>query len=222
MRTFHPCSFQFKSTNIRRVGSVTDGGTSLSGISDKIESDGGGYLQADFTNGTTRTKAQGNAWRAITDGLGGGATAIIVMLCAERLFQPVGAMASVPHSDSTPFDDGSLYSSGGADYTATAPAALRATSMTIAGTSELPLIGGELFSILHETWGWRAYRINAIDGATINFLPPLREAIAADTQLEFDTPRCQMRLAQATENPTEMGRFTACSASFVEDMRQPA
>ena len=220
LRTFHPCAFNFRTTNTRRVGNVTDGGTSLSGFQDDIESDGGGRWQADFTNGSTRDKAAGNAWRAITDFDGG--EAIIVLLCSERLFQPVGAMATVPHSDSTPFGDDSEYESGGGSYTAAADAALRATSLLISGTSELPLIGGELFSILHENWGWRAYRIHSVDGANITFRPPLREAITAGTSLEFDTPRCQMKRLAAVDNTLDMGRLGSCSISFGEDMRPPA
>jgi len=219
LRTFHPCAFQFKTTDIRRVGNVLDGGTALDGTSDQTETDGGGYLQADFTNGFTRDKAGGNAWRAINDMDAG--EPIIVLLCAERLFQPVGGLRKVPHSDATPFSDDTLYASGGADYETAAPAALRATTLQITGASELPLIGGELFSILHPNWGWRAYRIRSVEGGTITFRPPLREAVAAGTALEFDTPRCQMRRVGAASNQTSNGRFTSCAISFAEDMRPP-
>ena len=220
MRTLHLCQFGFRTTNIRRVGHVLDGGTALSGITDTVEPDGGGYLQADFSNGTARTKVAGNAWRVISDADSG--DKFIVLLCAERRFQPVGAVAMVTHSDDTPFDDDTLYQSGGASYAATAAAALRATSLAISGTSATPLIGGELFSIQHATWGWRAYRVRSIDGDAITFRPPLREAIDAGTALEFDTPRCQMMLTGATDNSTDNGRITSCAASFVEDMRPPA
>jgi hypothetical protein len=221
LRTLHLCQFNFLDKDFRRVGNVVDGGTSLSGFNDKIETDGGGYWQLDCTNGKTLDRQQGLAWRAITEALDGGATAVNVYIC-ERLFQPVGALTTVPHSDGAPFSDGSEYVSSGADYTATADAALRATSITIDGISEKPLIGGELFSIQHPNWGWRAYRIIGIDGDTITFRPPLREAIEAGTPLEFDSPRCQMRLAAATSNPTNIGKYTSCSISLVEDMRKPA
>jgi hypothetical protein len=220
MDTLHPCAFNFTDQDVRRVGSVTDGGASLSGINDPIESDGGGYWRADFTNGTARTREQGLAWRAITEGLDNGATAINVLIC-ERLFQPVNAFVTVTHSDGTPFSDDSEYASSGADYTA-ASAALRATTLTIAGDSEQALLGGELFSIQHATWGWRLYRVIKINGNAITIRPPLREAIDDATPLEFDRPRCQMRLAQVTSNPTSQGRYTSCSLSFVEDMRKPA
>lgn len=220
MRTLHLCQFGFNKVDVRRVGNIVDGGTALSGITDQTEADGGGYIQADFSEGTARTKMAGNAWRVISDA--DASDAFDVLLCAERRFQPVGAIAMVTHSDDTPFDDDTEYVSGSASFTATAAAALRATTLLIDGTSTTPLIGGELFSIQHATWGWRAYRVRSVDGNTITFRPPLREAIDAGTMLEFDTPRCQMMLAAKTSNPTENGRFTACAVSFVEDMRPPS
>ncbi len=219
LRTFHPDQFHFDDQDIRREGLTTSGGPSLSGIEEPISTDGGGKWVADFANGEPLDRAGTLAWRAITEGMDGGATAVIVYFC-DRLHQPVGDAVTVPHSDDTPFDDDSEYSSGGATATAAA-AALRATTLTISIASEKPLIGGEMFSIEHATWGWRVYRIISIDGATIQFRPPLREAIAADTPLEFDSPRCQMLLAGATSNPLNMGRFTSCSIRFVEDMRKP-
>lgn len=220
MRTLHLCQFGFTKTDIRRVGNVVDGGTALSGITDQIEADGGGYLQADFSEGMARTKTAGNAWRVITDA--DASDAFNVLLCAERRFQPVGAISTVTHSDDTTFDDSTEYVSGDADYVTTAAAALRATSLTISGVSSKPLIGGELFSVEHPNWGWRAYRVRSVDGDTITFRPPLREAVDAGTALEFDTPRCQMVTATKASNPTENGRFTSCAVSFVEDMRPPA
>lgn len=223
-RTFHPCAFHFKTTNIRRVGNILDGGSSIDGTSNETETDGGGYLLADFSDGFTNTKQTGNAWRALTDMDAG--EKVIVMLCAERRFQPVGAVQKVTHDDSTPFDDGTLYTSPGAQYETTADAALRATSLTISGASELALIGGELFSIQHPNWGWRAYRVRSVDPQDdglilITFRTPLREAVTAGTPLEFDTPRCQMALAAKVDNTTDLGRTGTCAISFKEDMSPP-
>jgi hypothetical protein len=202
MRTLHPCQFNFQDKDIRRVGSTTSGGTSLSGIRDDIESTGGGYWLAEFTNGRTRTREAGLAWR-------------------ERLFQPVGVPITVPHSDDTPFSDDTEYLSGGTTYYTAAAAPLRATTLTITGVSELPLIGGERFTIVHTTWGCRAYSIIGIEGDEITIRPPLREAIGPDTPLDFENVRCQMRLAQATGNPTNIGRYTSCNLTMIEDMRKP-
>jgi hypothetical protein len=224
LRTFHPCRFNFQTTNIRRVGNVVDGGTTLSGFNDTIETDGGGFWVADFTEGEAIEREDGLAWRAQTDDMGAGSKAVIVLLCAERHFQPVldrpsayGTPPNTPIADDAP--------DKGANYTVTADAALRATTLHIAGVSELPIIGGEKFSIQHPTWGWRVYLIGPdglTDDGTISFNPPLREAVTSGTALEFDTPRCQMRPAQKVDNQTDQGVFTSCAISFVEDMRKPA
>lgn len=219
--TFHPCRFNFDDQDIRRVGSVTSGGTSLSGIDEPIQTDGGGFWRADFTNGDTLEREDGLAWRAITEAMDGGSTAVNVSFC-DRLHQPVTGNVSVPHSDTTPFSDTTLYSSPEVDAKAKFDTLLRATSMTILIASAIPLVGGETFSIEHVTWGWRAYRVIGVDGNFIRFRPPLREAIDAGTLLDFDNPQCQMRLAAATSNPMNIGRYTGCSISFVEDMRKPA
>lgn len=52
------------------------------------------------------------AWRALNSGMLGGSVAINVDFC-DRLHQPVGDLALVPHSDGTPFSDDSLYQSSG-------------------------------------------------------------------------------------------------------------
>lgn len=218
-QTLHLCRFNFQDQDIRRVGQTTDGGTSLSGISDTIEVDGGGYWRADFTNGRTRERDTGLAWRAITDLLDGGATAVDLLLC-ERQFQPRAGAVHIP--ELAILSDGSAFVDPQSAYTA-APAPLRATTLTITGSAYAqPIDAGVLFAVNHPTWGWRTYRIVALDGITATIRPPLREAITAATPADFDYPRCRMRLAQATGNPTNIGRFTSCALSFVEDMRRPA
>ncbi|MEH3121165.1 MAG: hypothetical protein PGN16_04160 [Sphingomonas phyllosphaerae] len=220
--TVHLCRFQFRDVDFRRVGQITDGGTSLSGISEQIEVDGGGYWRLDATNGSTRTRETGLAWRALSDILDGGATAVDVLVC-DLFFAPVAGHPLTPHSDATPFSDKSLYVSSGASFTAAA-APLRATRLTISGVAELPLIGGEVFSIRHVFWGNRTYRIIGIEGDVVTIRPPLREAIDAGTELNFDTPRCQMHLAPGFQVSltTNIGRYGSCALSLVEDMRKPA
>jgi hypothetical protein len=79
-------------------------------------------------------------------------------------------------------------------------AALRTTTLQVAFVDAAPLLGGEPFSILHPVRGKRLYGIHSVGetvgGVTeITIRPPLREAIAAGTELDFDNPGCVMRLA---------------------------
>lgn len=221
LRDFHPCQYGFTTSNIRIVSSALSGGRSLSGFEDTIEADGGGYRAVDLTNGSARTREQNLAIRALVDEVGT-STPLIVRLCVERHFQPVfgrpGNPPNTPVADDAP--------DKGAAYVASAAAALRATSMFITGNSERPLIGGELFSVQHPTWDWRAYRITSVTpqggGYLINFRTPLRETVTAGTAIEFDNPRCRMRFAQRPDFATELGRRTPLSLTLVEDMRTPS
>lgn len=217
---FHPCQFDFQDQDIKREGMTTSGGRSLSGFEDVIRTDGGGFLTAEYSNGETWERQDTLAWRAITDAMDGGAVAVVVHFC-DRLHQPVLDAASVPHSDQTPFSDDSLYRGAGASGSVTASAGLRATALRMSFSGQREIIGGEWFTIVHSTWGERAYRVIAIEGDTIQFRPPLREAVEVGAPLDFDDPRCRMRLSGAPANPTNMGRFQSVTARFVEDMRQP-
>lgn len=223
--TIHLCAFNFHTTNIRRIGNVVDGGETLSGFSDSIESDGGGYLAADFSNGSTRDARTAKQWRVLSDYTV--SESLIICLCAERLTQPIGPIIR-PHRDApSAFIDPSLTSTPGAAYVTVGATALRATQMVISGVSEVALVGGELFSIQHPTWGWRAYRIRSVTQQSpssflITFRSPLREAVASGTAVEFDMPRCQMRKTAQTDNTMTDGRFGQCAINFREDMAPPA
>lgn len=212
---FHPCRFNFDGVDLRRVGSTVSAGRSLAGYETVVMSDGGGYWQADFTDGETLDRETGLAWRAAVEAMDGGATAVDVLFCAERHFQPVLDREGGIAADDAP--------DKGAAYVTAASALLRATTLTVDGDSELPLEPGNLFSIQHPSWGWRVYRITEVDGATIKFRPPLREAVGGGIPLEMDTPRCQMVVAPGSSptNPTAGLLYTACAISFVEDMSNP-
>lgn len=232
LRVLHLCQYHFKDQDIRVVGSETDGGTSLSGISDVIQSDGGGYWQADFSNanfgGRGERRDETLSWRAMNAGLSGGIRAV-VQFC-DRWNQPVGPRHAVPHGDDAPFSDDSLYDSGGASATVLAvvngqTAGLNATILDIAITSEKPLIGGERFTYIHPTWLERCAEISSVEdiagGKRIKFIPPIRGGILVGDVLDFDNPRCTMRRSSAPTNALNMGLFGSASISFVEDMSDP-
>lgn len=236
LRTLHLCAFQFKTQDIRVVGSELDGGTSLSGISDPIQGDGGGYWQADFADGSFGGRQDDRrsltlAWRAINASLSGGGRAIVRFCDVHH--QPVYGISTVPHSDDTPFSDDTEYESGGAEATILAVvngdvggAGLNATIIDIAITSERPLIGGERFTHVHATWLDRAYEISGVEdipgGKRITFQPPIRGGIAPGDPIDFDNVRCVMRRASAPTNALAGGLFSTASIQMVEDMRLPS
>lgn len=236
LRVFHPCTFNFGDQDIRVDGVSMSGGTSLSGYEDVIRTDGGGFWRADFTGADfgdrdDAGRAETLAWRALNAGMQGGSVPIDVLFC-DRLHQPVGDRALVPHSDDTPFSDDSLYQSAGASATIAAvingqAGGLRATILDIRIVSERSLIGGERFTYEGRNgWGTRAAEIYAVEdrggGVTrVTVSPPIRGGLQAGDELDFDSVRCRMRRVSPPSNTLSMGVFSSGDISFQEDMRPP-
>lgn len=212
--TFPTALFAFDDQEVDIERRRLTGGTALSGEEDEIQIDGGGRIFADFANGPLLEREHNLAWRAIKTLADEGAV-FIVPFC-DKLHQPYGNEHLVPHSDNAEFADDTDYSGGSAIATITAPAALRATVITITGAFSQPLIGGEWFSIDHPAKGWRAYRIASIDGSSISFRPPLREAVQAGDEADFSEPRCLMKQQGQASARMEIGRYGEAAIRFVE------
>jgi len=208
------------------TGASISGGQSVSGQSQSVRSDGGGLwrLRAGFK---LRTPADMKKWRAFGARLDGGATSIVVPRIEAGLkvqLEGTETVESATHSDGSTLSDGSEYdvipevsASPGAS------AALRATQMQLAFTSAVVLEGGECFTIEHATQGDRLYTIHSVvaqanNTYTVKIRPPLREAITTSTVLDFDDPRCLMRLADPDSWEAEARglRFADPSAVFIE------
>ncbi|WLB43014.1 hypothetical protein QIH93_20930 [Bradyrhizobium ottawaense] len=218
------------------AGVTVAGGQTGASVATLVRSDGGGYWTCSMSDvslsggrglvGKERQKISTLLWRAVRQVCEGGVTSIVVPR-NDALFRPwpeglPQGESIVPHSDSSLFSDGAGYYQPVIDI-ACAAAELRATSLEIEIVEAGELVGGEAFSIEHETAGWRLYEIKTVDArddgqATITFNPPLREAVSDGTRLEFDRPRCLMRLAQTSSmNLTvQPWTFTSASVDFVE------
>jgi hypothetical protein len=193
--------FAPKAMRWRRLGVANSGGTSASGLNRFSTTDGGGFWVCEMdVDLFAVTKIM--AARAVIEGLDGGAGTILVPFIAdhEAPYPTGGPAEDVPHSDDTPFSDGTLYAGWSIDIKASA-AALRATTLGIAKTASADLIGGEMLSIEYPTKGHHLHTvIRTNEGQTeITIRPPSREAIPDDTVLNFDRPLCAMRLLNATE-----------------------
>jgi hypothetical protein len=106
----------------------------------------------------------------------------------------------IMHTDDVPFSSGVGYQVGTIDATLDEAALMNATTLTIAITYGGDLQGGEHFSIDHPVLRHRLYRVRTAkdngDGTwDITIRPGLRGDTAADTKLNFNTPKCVMRLA---------------------------
>lgn len=178
-------------------GVSLNGGTTIAGTNRPARTDGGGiwigeqsFLLTDYT--------QMKAVKAIEAILDGGVGQIVAWSFEEPFVPGTLVAASVPHADGAPYGDGSLYGSVPAGATVTAACALRATHIPLAMLSGT-LQGGEHFSIVHATKGWRRYRVVRVGAGFAEIRPPLREAIASGEALYFVRVGLAVRLANPDE-----------------------
>jgi hypothetical protein len=96
--------------------------------------------------------------------------------------------------------------------------------MTFNFTAAKPLLGGEHFSPAPGDWGWRLHRISRVvsgglgsgDSTVVQIRPPLRGAVASGTHLNFESPRCVMRVDGDLSETLSLLRFGKAQARFVE------
>ena len=145
MTTLHTCRFLFTNRTFDRIGTAIDGGASLSGYSDQIETSGGGWWQYTLASGLTRDAATGAEWRAVAEYVAG-FRAVDVLVC-ERWFQP--NPVGVHRIDLGALTDGTEYAVT-TPYTSVGAASLRATSLQIASSPYgLPVRPGNIFAVQH-------------------------------------------------------------------------
>lgn len=169
--------------------------------------------------------------RAIEVAANGGLTTFTLRTC-ETGFAPYldgAGPSTVPHSDGSPFSDGSEYFQSGISAQAHFPIAKRATTMFIYTDEAAPLKGGEAFSIIHPTMGERRYHVGLVYPLVfkvqeITIWPPMREAVTAGTELNMHSPGNAMYLANSEEflEDINMGRFSRANALFEESFDVPA
>lgn len=197
------------------------GPSSVSGKTQVVSSDAG-IWKATFSNVLVRNRDSVLTHRAISTLLEGRLNPILVPLC--RGYQPAPAEADeyelydrVPHSDETPFSDTSLYQGGVISVTAREAAPVRAVSMLVDVDVAGDIQPGQHFSVEE-----RLYRVRGFDpdSGELTFRPPLREAVEAGAELNFDDPVCRMRLASDSGLDLElaMRKWGSPTVNFIEDV----
>lgn len=223
MKVFPTCLFAPNGTEADIELRTVSGGTALSGDETLIGTDGGGRVFVEMDDFYLDEPQTALAWSAISALMDGGLRPMIVPIC-DAVHQPTNGFVYVPHSDGTSFSDETLYEQGTSVVHLAEDAILRAATLQLDITAlGRALLGGEWLSIDHGTWRWRAYKIAEIiaqDGvsATITIRPTLREATLAGAIVDFDNPRCVMRLDGEMRAPRNMGYAEGKPLRFVEDM----
>lgn len=217
--------FEASAIHWRPEGGNVSGGAAFNGTPQVGFLDGGPVWRLSLGGIILRDTAQLRTARALEAALDSGATPIDVGPC-DCVFAPLPDGASfsrVTHSDSSSFSDASLYEGGPITAEFASSAALRAVSVTLDLTTAATLQGGEQFSVNHPTVGRRMYRVIMITGGSdevpqVKIRPPLREAVTAGDEIDFNRPSCLMRLSGVGGFgvPIQYGRWAEVSAEFVE------
>lgn len=217
---FSTARFAFDEQEVGLERRTISGSVALSGDEDVIAVDGGGRVFAEFAGGPLLEREEMLAWRAFAALAEEGANEFIVPFCDPE-HQPYLTDHVVAHEDGSEFEDDPDYIGGGVTPQVFAAAVLRATTLSLLITPNRMLLGGEWLSIQHETKGWRAYKIAEMveqdtTTAVVKVRPPLREAVQAETPVDFANPRCLMRVEGRVSTRTELGRFGEAAVRFVE------
>ena len=201
------------------------GPSSISGYTQVVASDAG-LWKATFGNVVVNRRDRVLTFRAIAVLLEGRLNPILVPRC--HAYQPnpgnadslaPGFYDGVPHSDGTFFSDGTGYVGSTFSATIRFNLAIRAVSLVL----DIEAGGGTIQPGQDFSIGERMYRVRSVTysssaTATVAFRPPLREAVAAGTSVNFDKPVCRMRLASDDEMNLELQlrRFGAPTVNFIE------
>ncbi len=212
-----------------RLGGLTKkGGIFLSGFQQRARMDGGGLWTTTLDSITLDTREAVLAARAWAAHLQGGTPFIMPLWDIAMAPRPIvsGAFAKpVAPADPT-YGDWFGYSP---DFDAPLivsevdnDALLRAPQVSLRITEGSAVYGGMTFSIEHETWGWRSYRVERVlsvspgPGDAMDYLcdiqSPLREAINEGDAVEWDVPRVLMMATEETIAALEPVIITSSSA----------
>lgn len=220
------CLFPAKEPRWFLKANAIDGGVSTAGFPARARTDGGGYWVCEMRGIDLVTPQQIRSARAWEVMLDGGFNTVLVPTF-EPQFAPTPPGMSLPapvdHAGGVPFSSGVGYVGGVIDASAAGSAVRRATAMDIRMTVGSALLGGEVFSIDHPTWGSRRYVVGQVGEATgdvypTEFRPPLREDVPEDAALNFDTPGCVMRQTNPQEflGALRSGKTMEMVATFEE------
>lgn len=188
-------------------GSVVEGGRTFSNKPLVSNWNAGGFWTATYKNVLVYGREAILVAQALEVLLQGGSEPIAIPRRPGPQAPGGGIIEYVPHSDGTPFSDGTLYASGDGRARVAIDAPRNATTLVIDWFGSDPLIGGEDFSVETDA-GPMMMRIGMFLASepitngtrhTVYVAPPIGQPIAAGAEVNFQDPHCTMRLANARE-----------------------
>lgn len=226
------------------VGNAIGGGRNINGQETSYEMSGGGFLTCSYSNCWIHVREAHEYVTWLAARLNGSFRYINVPLKTDWQGPfpvldrwPVPIIKGIPHSDGSPFSDGTGYSQATVWGKVVEASPLNSGSLRIRiYNPSRPLRWSDWFSIYHPvSKGWRAYRYwevtqrlddgqEAISGTDqpyqeymLGLDPPLREAVAAETRIEFARPRFAAKLSVGTTVLDEVESFMISRPSLQFD-----
>lgn len=197
LKTFPLLTFPAEALRWRLAFANVSGGNTMLSPGQVGETTGGGFWVAEHQGIDLGDEAAIRQWRANVLSVGAGVDPVIVEMLDWPLAPTVGG---VPHGDGAPFSDSSEYATGAIVAEMAADAALRASELqiTIDPGTAASLYGGEPLTLVHATLGPRLYMVEEVldhvdNTWTVRTHPPLRDAVVATQEVDFNRPRCVMR-----------------------------
>jgi hypothetical protein len=221
-----------KSNNWNLAGGSMSPGQTVSGAFPYATLPGCGLWVAATGSVYLRTPDDARAYRAIRNLAKQGVMPLIVPRIDAFSIMPfpldgngkqITAYDTVPFSDGSSFSDGTRWRQSVIDCALVNSATINATQLTMRFVNGGPLRGGESFSLFHDNQGWRCYEVAGVDlnddgDSVVTITPWLRDDIDAGSYVDFDEPKCTMRIAdpKAMDFRMETFPFAPQDASFVE------
>ncbi|SES05396.1 hypothetical protein [Rhizobium sp. NFR03] len=225
-------------------GSSLDGGRNGLGEGITMEMTGGGVVTATYEDCKIATREQHEYINWLGARLNGSFRFVNVPIITDW-FGPFPIIEGIPYPfvNAIPNANGSLINPGEAVPEATVFGKIIGNSALNAGVVRMriyrlsrPLRHSDWFSIYHVTKGWRAYRywevlnrysdgVESVEGIPLPYqeyslalAPPLREAVADGTRVEFARPRFVAKFPAGFTLPSVVEAFfvTQQSIQFTE------
>lgn len=173
----------------RLAGTALSGGQPINGAPQTADMSTGGWWVCDYSVGILRTKAQLGAWRAMLALLNSGVRTIEVPVLDGLKPYPPG-FPGLPIEATLAAD---VFMPA---YPAPASPPNQARVRLVAGGA---LQGGEYLTVIGPSGAAWLHMVAAITDvtagvSTVTVVPPFREDMAAGTDVDFNNPRCTMKV----------------------------
>ncbi len=197
------------------------GGRTINGIERGTRTDRG-FWHIAMVDVVLHETAQRRTWNAIRTALGGRAGLLVIPVWSFDTAPYISGQTEpdiyVPHSDQTPFSDGTLYRQGSISINTVENVPIGATTIKLQLLHAEPDLAGIRFSYRHALY--ETGPAVSISGSVweVSIFPAVRAPIPAGSELEVNLPTCLVHLEDDRGMDISLNaiQITERSLSFVE------